>query len=258
MKPYLLLGFLGFSSLISSASAAVIFEDDFESGNMSNWTSTSTTPNPLTISTLQNVLPTVGTYSAAVDNTADRMHHNLGSEVGGAAIFTIYFYDDGGSTRVFGEVRGYSGTGLPNGGTTASGSLEQLLAIGRYNSVDAAIDGGTYNATKYQARLTFGTTAGWFNLNGAGTPNRSVGWHRFDIERLADGTSLNFYVDSVLSRSFTGAVNSAWDTVVLGSNLGTTATVAYFDGVSVSTIPEPSTLAFGIASLGLLLRCRRR
>lgn len=263
MKKTLLFG-LVFLSPVAAARAAVVFADDFESGNMSKWTSTAASPNasPLTISTSQNVVPVVGLYSAAVDNTADRMHHNIvadngGSEVAGASIFSYYFYDDGGSTREFAEVRGYSGgTGLPDGGTAFSGTLAQLLAIGRYNSVTLA--GETYNATKYQARLTFGTSAGWFNLDGVGTPSRSIGWHQFSIERLADNTSINFYVDGILSRSLTGAVDASWDTVVLGSALGTAATTAYFDGVSVVTVPEPSGSVLGLAALLGAASVRRR
>lgn len=266
MKKTLLLG-LVLLSPVAAARAAVIFSDDFESGSMSKWTSTAASPNasPLTISTSRNVVPVVGTYSAAVDNTADRMHHNIladngGSEVAGASIFSYYFYDDGGITREFAEVRGYSGgTGLPDGDTVISGTLAQLLAIGRYNSVTVA--GETYNATKYQARLTFanvGSPAGWFNLDGVGTPSRSIGWHQFSIERLADNTSINFYVDGILSRSMTGATDASWDTIVLGSALGTTATTAYFDGVSLVTVPEPSGSALTLAALLGSASLRRR
>lgn len=248
-----------FAALSAGSHAAVVFTDDFESGNLNNWTVTAATTTILTIDNTKNVIPSVGTYSAALDNTTDRMHHNLGSEVSGVSTFSYYMYDDGSTTRVFSEVRGYSGgTGLPNGGTTADGTLAQLLAIGRYNTV--TLTGEVFDATKYQARLTFGTSAGWFNLNGAGTPARSVGWHKFDIERLADGTTLNFYVDSILSRTFTGADNVSWDTVVLGSALGTTATTAWFDGVSVSTnpVPEPSVTGLGLLLLAGSALIRRR
>ncbi|MES2707594.1 MAG: hypothetical protein V4726_13445 [Verrucomicrobiota bacterium] len=242
----------------SLSSAAVVFADNFESGNLNNWTATTATPSVLVIDSTKNVIPAVGTYSAALDNTTDRMHHNLGSEVSGVSAFSYYLYDDGSTTRVFSEVRGYSGGGgVPNGGTAADGTLAQLLAIGRYNSVTLA--GEVFDATKYQARLTFGSSAGWFNLNGAGTPGRSVGWHKFDIERLADGTTINFYVDSILSRTFTGADNVSWDTVVLGSALGTTPTQAWFDGVSVTTdpVPEPSVTGLGLLAGVALLRRRR-
>ncbi|MDB6071886.1 MAG: Xanthan lyase [Verrucomicrobiales bacterium] len=261
MKKTLLFG-LVLMSPVAAARAAVVFSDDFESGTLANWTSTAATPSPLTISTSQNVVPVVGTYSAAVDNTTDRMHHNIiddngGSEVEGASIFSYYFYDDGGSTREFAEVRGYSGgAGLPNGGTAATGALAQLLAIGRYNSVTLA--GETFNATKYQARLTFGTSAGWFNLDGVGTPSRSIGWHQFGIERLADGTSINFYVDGILSRSLAGATAASWDTIVLGSALGATATTAYFDGVSLVTVPEPSGSVLTLAAILGAASLRRR
>jgi len=227
---------------------------------MSNWTTTGTSP--LVISSTHNIEPVGGVSSALMDTSADRMHHNLiadngGSEVSGHTIFTSYIYDDGGAaSRIYNEVRGYSGgTGLPNGGTVVSGALAQLFAIGKYSS--NTMLGEVWTATKYQARLTFGTTVGWFDLEGPGTPDRSVGWHRFDIERLADGTTINFFVDGVLGRSFTGATLQDWDTVILGPGLGTTVGNAWIDGLSINAIPEPSILALALAGGAGLLRRRR-
>jgi len=125
----------------SVASAAVVFSDDFESANLTNWTTTVTSP--LESSTAQNVVPVDGSYSAYLNSSLDRMHRNIigdngGVELGGHFVFTSWIYDDGsttqttGSTRVWNEVRGYSaGTGLPNGGTTADGALAQLFALAR-------------------------------------------------------------------------------------------------------------------------------
>ncbi len=218
---------------------------------MSLWTTySSTTPNPLTIASGVNVDPVGGNYSALLDISTDRMHHNIvadngGAELSGYALFTSYWYDEAGTaTRFYNEVRGYSGgEGIPNGGTTASGSLAQLLAIGKYNTVTLA--GDVFNGTKYQARVAFGSNAGWFNLDAAGSPDRSVGWHKFAIERLADGTTLNFYVDDVLSRTIGGATAESWDTLILGGGLGSTVGNAWTDGISL-VVPEPSTLALGL------------
>lgn len=249
--------------LLQSASGQIIFYDDFESGNLNNWTTTSpTAPSPLTIDSTRNVDPSEGTRSAFMDTSADRMHNNLGSEIAGHATFTSYIYDASGTaSRVFNEVRGYNGgTGLPDGGTTASGTLGQLLAIGKYNTT--TLTGDTWDGTKYQARVVSGTgEIGWFNLNNVGSPNRSTGWHRFDIERLADGTTLNFYVDNILSRTIINAAAADWDTLVLGPGLGTTVGDAWIDGMSVNVgapIPEPASGALAVLGAGLLLRLRRR
>jgi hypothetical protein len=249
-------------ALVSSANAAIIFSDDFESGNLSNWTTTGTSP--LVIDTAQQIVPAGGTFSAKMDTSADRMHHNIiadngGSELSGASTFTSYIYDPGSTapaTRIFNEVRGYSGgTGLPNGGTAASGTLAQLLAIGKYNTV--TLPGEVFNGNKYQGRVTFGTSAGWFNLSDPGSPNRSAGWHKFMIERLTDDTTINFYVDDILSRTITAATVQSWDTVILGPGLGTTVGDAWIDGLSVqSVVPEPASLT--VLALGSLVMLRRR
>lgn len=251
------------AGMASRTNAATIFSDNFESGNMTTWTTTGSSP--LVNDGTQNIVPVGGSRSALMDTSADRMHHNIiadngGSELSGASTFTAYIYDDSGTaSRIFNEVRGYSGgTGLPNGGATASGSLAQLLAIGKYNTVTKV--GEVYNGSKYQARVTFGTDAGWFNLDAAGSPNRSTGWHKFVIERLGDDTTINFYVDDILSRTFANATAQSWDTVILGPGLGTTAGNAWIDGLSVDsvTVPEPVSLTLiGLACMGLLVVRRR-
>lgn len=250
-----------FLSLTWAQAATMVFSENFESGLLSAWTTTATSP--LAIDNTANVEPSGGTYSALLDNSLDRMHHNLiadngGSELSGYAIFSSFWYDNSGTaTRFYNEIRGYSGgTGLPNGGTTASGTLGQLLAIGKYNSVTMA--GEVYNGTKYQARVVTGANTGWFNLDAPGSPNRSIGWHKFTIERMYDGTTLNFYVDDILSRTITGAAPESFDTLILGSGLGSTVGNAWADGLLV-VVPEPSTLSYGLmGGIALLGFARRR
>jgi hypothetical protein len=221
-----------------------IFSDNFESGTMAAWTTTGT--NPLEPNTNRNIVPAGGMWSAYMNTSIDRMHHNIiadngGVELGTPSLFTSYIYDPGNTapaTRIFNEVRSYSGAGLPNGGTTADGALVQLLAIGKYNTVD--LPGETFTSSKYQARTGFTTNATirWFNLNGPGSPNRSVGWHRFDIERHGGGI-ICFYVDGILSRTVSNAVAATWDTVVLGPGLGSTVGDAWIDGISVGRVDFP-------------------
>jgi hypothetical protein len=190
----------------TSASAAlavntvVAFDETFESGSLSNWTvaisSATTGATSWSISTAQNHTPG-GTYSAFVDISTDRMYRNIGARVAGRGKATFWIYDST-QTREFAEVRSYTGGEF----TYDNATLNQLLAAGKYSSVTMA--GETYDGTKYQGRITYGTINGWFNLNGAGAPSRSTGWHKFEIERLADFSTVKWYVDGILCRTFTG------------------------------------------------------
>jgi hypothetical protein len=238
----------------------VVFYDDFESGTLDNWTPTYGTP--FTIANV-NADPPGGIYSAHATSEASRMHHNLiadngGLEVSGASSFTAYIYD-GTMTRWHVQALGYSGTGLPNGGATPDGALSQLLAIGQYGAV--TLPGEVYDGTKYQGRVVYGSSAGWFNLNAPGAPSRSPGWHKFTIERLADETTINFYVDDILSRTITGATPQSWDTVTMGYGAGSLPGDAWFDGISVTVVPEPSLLGMWVLggwALARSLTNRRR
>jgi hypothetical protein len=226
-------------SVSHRASAAVAFTDDFESGTLANWTTTATSP--LIIANNTNRVPAGGTFSALLNNSLNRMHRNIiadngAAEITGHFIFQFYMYDDGvnsgstGATRVWNEVRGYTATGLPNGGTTADGTLVQLFAIGKATSV-TALPGETLTLTKYQGRSILGVN-GWFDLTNG--PSRSVGWHKFALERLADGT-LNYYVDGILSRIISGATVESIDSLVIGGGLGSQAGNAWLDGFTLST-----------------------
>ena len=191
-----------------------------------------------------------------MNTSIDRMHRNIiadngGAEATGHLMFTAWIYDEGtnsgtiGATRIYNEIRGYSlGTGLPNGGTTASGTLDALLAAGKFNSV--TLPGEAFTATKYQGRVAFGPgtggSTGWFNLNGPGSPNRSVGWHRFDVEVMPGGSTIQFYVDGILCRTFAGAAVDTYDTVILGPGLGSQVGNAWIDGISLSIIDDPPTI----------------
>lgn len=229
------------SAISSDASlavnAVVVFNDTFEAGNLNNWTAT-TPGNALAISTAQNHT-SGGIRSAYLNSSTNKIYHNLGVELEGRSRATFWIYDPSGAqTRHFGEVRSYSGAGYPNG------SLNQLFAIGRY-SIGFGTGTGTLasevvDTSRYQGRVTFGSNAGWFNLNAS----RSTGWHKFEIERAANGTSINFYVDDVLDRTITDATFAPWDTVTMGSlGSGTTAGDAWFDDIKVEYFNPPSIVS---------------
>lgn len=188
----------------------VVFSDDFESASLSYW-SNAGAATALTLSIATNHT-TNGGYSAAVTNSLNRMYHNLGLELDGHAKVTFWIYDNSGpQNRVYGEVRAYSGGGYTNG------ALQQLFAAGRYGvgfgTGTGTLAGEAVNTTRYQGRVVFGANTGWLNLNAT----RSIGWHKFEIERLTDGSTINFYVDGIADRTIPGATSALWDSVTIGS-----------------------------------------
>ncbi|MCL4787028.1 MAG: hypothetical protein KJ070_09595 [Verrucomicrobia bacterium] len=207
---------------------------------MANW-SVMSGASTLDWSATQNQVPGGATYSALMNSSLDKMYPNLGMELSGRSVATFYIYDST-ATRAYGEVRSYVEAGY-----SPSATLQNLYAIGKSNAVTLA--GEIYDGTKYQGRIAIGPGPnGWFNLNAPGAPSRSPGWHRFDIRRLADGVTYNFYVDGVLGRSFTGIANFPWDTVTIGSvAAGSSAGDAYFDGVEIASFS-------GVAAVPLNIR----
>jgi len=146
---------------------------------------------------------------------------------------SFYWYDDGASTKSYLEMRSYANGSYP-------GSLTQVLAVGKYNTVTAP--GEVYDLRKYQLRVLYPSASmGWMNCetNSSGGA-RSPGWHKFSIERLADGTTLKFTVDDVATRTITGANAANWNTVFIGTGSGSTGITAYFDDVVVEYFDPPS------------------
>ena len=231
------------SSAALAVNAVIAFYDDFESAAI-NWTNFVSPATSLTVSSAQSVSPT---RSAYVNSSWDRMYRNLGVSVNGRLRITAWVYDST-QTRSFVDVRGHTGGGYNNG------SLVQLFCAGKYNSTTMA--GETWDNTKYQGRVVAGASTGWFNLNAAGAPSRSAGWHKFVIERRADGTTVDFYVDDILSRTITGTTLSSLDSAAIGSvGTGTTEVlgdswidnvkVEYFDLPVITTQPASQTVAAG-------------
>ncbi|MEO7297125.1 MAG: hypothetical protein ABI042_00965 [Verrucomicrobiota bacterium] len=251
---------LALGVLANRASAGVIFSDDFESGTVANWyESFSATGRGWTPSTVTNIVPTGGTWSMLLTNSISKMHRNIiadngGFEVSGHAIYSGYIYDDGAANLAWFEVRGYSGgTGFANtvAGATVSGSLSQLIAIGKSSGGFAYIPGGAYDPTKYQCRSIANTTVSssttWYNLDGPGAPNRSFGWHKFAIEQLEDGTTLKFYVDDILCRTILGNSVQSWDTIFGGAGNVVNGTTNYLDGMTLTTIADTNKPTIQIA-----------
>lgn len=170
--------------------------------------------------------------------------------------FNFYDYNAANNVRDYGMLYARSGSDW-------TGSLFQLIAIGKYN---------TGTATRYYGRVAFESTTyvlgdgagpllsgGWFQLNAA----NSIGWHTARVVGMPDSlnpgkTRLEFFIDNSLAGSVSNLGYQDYNWVVLGSGLSSTGGFISFDNVVV-TVPEPSSVWFGLfGGVGLLWWVRRR
>ena len=229
--------------------SVVVFSDGFESGSVSNWTTISGAA-PLIISTNQS---RGGTYSALATNSLAKMYHTLGLDLEGHSMATFWIYDDGGSqTRWFGDVRNYSGGGF------ASGTLKQQMAIGLYatnfGTDTGDLQGEVLDTNSYQGQILAGGSTGYFNLDDSPF-QRTNGWHKFQIERQDDPTTIDYWIDDDIYREISDASGTTWDSITIGS-AGSNAVpgnvwfddvrVEYFDPPDILTNPVDHTVSPGV------------
>lgn len=241
---------LAFTALLGIAAgvvqAQVIFTDDFESGNLNNWTRISASTQVASVTTAQ---ANSGTQSAffpqewsSTPVATDRYARNVRVENVGAETYRVqfYMYDEHGTTagggRMYGEVRSYTGD------VYNSGTLDQLYAVGKNNS--ATYPGDSFSSTKYQGRVTFGPTSnvGWAQMSGAS--NRAVGWRKFEM--IITATTITFEVDDVVARTLPRGTAADLDCIIMGSGLSSVSTTSpggvahqgYFDDWLVEGIPN--------------------
>jgi len=229
----------------ASAQVNWLFTEDWESGYPNGWTSSGNTA--FALSTVQALSPVNSLYAAVSATATTRAWKNtpvINHPTGVVAEWWIYDTTCGSGGRQYNEIRAYAGKAYN------SGALSQLYAAGIYNTVTAA--GDTYDGTKYQARVAFGTGGAWFNLNAAGAPSRSRGWHKFTFSINPTANTADIYVDGILGRTWAANWVGWVDSAIVGSGVTSNGRDAYFDDIRIGTVPEPgSMLAMATGLVGL-------
>jgi hypothetical protein len=178
--------------------------------------------------------PSTGTKSGATRWAHDRSYVTLAENLPATtpALFTVYMFRNSVSTTA-GQTRFHVVAGANNFGSAAAG-------IGWFNNATAVVNGvaDVFEGTTFQGKFSGIGGNSFFNVNAPGCPRRTIGWHKFDVERLADG-STRYYVDNVLGRTITNA-SPDWTYVIAG--FGTTSATpgipgeeVDIDGVAVTT-----------------------
>ncbi|QYK52239.1 MAG: PEP-CTERM sorting domain-containing protein [Fimbriimonadaceae bacterium] len=260
MKRILLLTFA--IAAVSGAQAVPIFSDGFESGDFSNWTGT-VSPSEPEKPFIQNSVVHTGNFAASVPgaNTGgvatvlDRQYVSFAPIAATDDInLTFWMKLDAasGNHRHYMELRSYAND-------VFGGSLDQIIAVGAFNSTTNSIDGNgvvttSTNTSKWQVRVGLSGYAnnGWFVLDQAA--NRTTDWTRFELKVTTSG--INVYVDGVLGNAsaYNRGNSTTWtaDSLVMGSGLTSASINANFDDINLEAVPEPATmvaLGFGAAAL---------
>ena len=209
-----------------------------------------------------------GAAAGDFDQNVVNIAHRFGGDatIKGNVALDFWFYDKNGAgdanSTGYGELGYYSNTPSntdynANHDLSSDGTIQRLV-LGTVNNTGA-------NLSFYQARVTGGTatvgtaygTAGYINT----TTPRTVGWHEGRIVVGPGGTTVNFYVDNMATPtgSYTTTLPTGLNTLILDTQeAGSASTINYFDDVSLSTVPEPASVAALCALAAPLLVGRRR
>lgn len=237
------------------------------------------TGNEFVTGAANGVTPHSGSKMIMGEATADfdQDSYNIAHRDGGNAPITgnisldFWFYDakgagDANSTG-YGELGYYDGvpsntdynSALAGGNTLAFSSQIQRIILGTSDNTGA-------NLAVYQARLLGDSTPIVGTAYGSNYINtiipRTVGWHEGTIDvgpQLgAGGNNVNFYIDGILAASATTSFNYGYNVIVMDAQeANNSSTINYFDDVTLSSVPEPSSLLL-LVGLPCILRRRAR
>lgn len=240
---------------LSSANAATIFSEDFESyadttAMNTVWANGGSATLDLALGNPGQSLShpgTAGSYTGG--NTNSVSFAGITPTAAVPVVYSVDIYDDTASAnkRVTAGLRAAAGA--------------NIFEMGMYN-----------NPTHFAVRtvLPGPSWVAFTNITddgGSAIENEPVeGWHRYQV--ILDGTNATFTLDlgstgiinatTILPATFN--VNFPLDSIRLGgpSDFSSAAGGANFDNISLSTVPEPSTLLLGcMAGLGLVFRRKK-
>lgn len=247
------------SQLASTVSAGLVFSDDFENYSdqaafAASWSAVGNPPHVLDTGFGYNSNQSLRLGPQGSGNgTSNRWYRNLSVPMVPTDVtpvlfrFDFYLDPSGESTNwlsdwQLADVRGYGG------GTFGSGSIDAVVAIGVDPPGGQNLD--SYSAHFFQGRVlnTVQRGATYYSLDALPTAvPRSSGWHTLAAQ-IGD-THIDFFVDGLPAESVNQGITTAFDTIVLGSDLPSQA--YWLDNIELLQVPEPSPEA----SFSVMLIC---
>ena len=194
----------------ATASADLIFQDGFESGNFAAWSATSGAGTRMTVTTAASLNGTYGLQAAITGNTPSYVQDNTPAA---ETSYRARFYFD------------------PNGLNPGTGTPTLFVGLNGANTVIVRVqlrrNAGQYQVRAVVARAGGNTNTAWYTVTDAA--------HAIEIE-WASGTAAAFrlYIDGTLRKTLGNLNTSAYvlESVRLGPSAGLTAAMSgtlYFD-----------------------------
>jgi hypothetical protein len=145
-------------------------------------------------------------------------------------------------------------TDYPGSGNLNTGATQvQRLSLGASSNQSTGFDPAVYQARVVGVTDGYGGATGWFNTEVA----RSVGWHHGRIVvGPAYGGGLNdvsFFIDDMgTPADVVTNVTSGYNVMEFNADFG--AVTGYYDDLTFSQVPEPSSLVLSLGGFALLWR----